>query len=438
MPGGKMTDPAPKAIVMAMPHRPDGQKVTTPAGARYGAFAGQWWLVSGFWLLLTLAVVLADSLEYPYDITHGLNVAGSRWLPWVFLTPAISWLTSHYRLQWTSWPRTIGIYLVACALVIIGMGVLAYYANPDLRNEGRNNFRRDHDNGFEHSRSPHGRERFPQEATPGRFPGGPKSPGRDGRSNSLRLIQVASIQLPTFWLVVLALHGLHFYQQAKERERHEAELESSLVLARLQALRMQLNPHFLFNTLNSIASLVYENPKAADDMIGSLSELLRLTLNSTDRQEAALREELHLLDLYLRIEQERFGERLKLRKEIDPAALDAIVPILVLQPLAENAVKHGLESQLGPGLVSVVAKRAGNDLLLQVADNGRGPMTNEEGNVKEGVGLGNTRARLQALYGDKGSMEIREPDSGGCLVEIKIPWRTVFGMESSGTTRPKA
>ncbi len=234
--------------------------------------------------------------------------------------------------------------------------------------------------------------------------------------------------------MVLALHGLHFYQQAKERERHAAELESSLVNARLQALRMQLNPHFLFNTLNSIASLVYENPKGADDMIGSLSELLRLTLNTTDRQEASLREELHLLDLYMRIEQTRFGERLKLDKSIEPAALDAVVPIFILQPLTENAVKHGLESQLGPCLISVVAKRSGDSLLLQVADNGRGPVATIPGEIKEGVGLGNTRERLLALYSGKASMDIRRPENGGCLVEITLPWRTTFGIAPATST----
>ncbi len=420
-----------KVIVAPVPHRTETLESAAPP-APAAAFAGQWWLVSGFWLLLTLAVILAESLEFPYDVTHGLRVAGTRWLPWVVLTPAISWLTSHYRLQWSSWPRTIGIYLVICAVVIAGLGALSYYVEPFSRSDASNFPRHDRDDRFDHGRGPRSRDHFLSDPNSGRFPDGPKLQSRDqSRATTSRLIRTASIQLPTFWLVVLALHGLHFYQEAKERERREAGLQSSLVLARLQALRMQLNPHFLFNTLNSIASLVYENPKAADDMISSLSELLRMTLNSSNRQEATLREELHLLDLYLQIEQARFGERLKLEKEIEPAALDAVVPILVLQPLAENAIKHGLESQLGPGLVSVSATRSEDLLILQVADNGRGPTSREDGNIKEGVGLGNTRARLQALYGDKSSMEIRSPEKGGCLVEIKIPWRTVFEMESS-------
>ncbi len=417
-------------MLPAMPERKDA-KIAPPKSAWETALAGQWWFVSGFWLLLTLAVVLAESMEFPYDITHGLRVASTRWLPWVFLTPALSWLTSRFRLEWSSWPKTIGVYLVACAVIVTGLGALAYFAQEPSRNE-RFPFSR-HDD-FDRFHGPRGHDRFSPDSNSSHPGNGPRPPGFDSpRMNSLQLMRVALVQFPTFWLVVLALHSLRFYQQAKERERHEAELESSLTSARLQALRMQLNPHFLFNTLNSIASLIHENPKAADDMIGSLSELLRLTLDSTDRQEASLREELHLLDLYLRIEQTRFGDRLKIEKQVETTALDSVVPILILQPLVENAVKHGIESKLGPGLISITAIRSDGSLILQIADNGRGPAKSDKGEIKEGVGLGNTRARLQALYGVRGSMEIRCPENGGCLVEIKIPWRTVSSSDLSGS-----
>src|SRR5579859_730964 len=197
---------------------------------------------------------------------------------------------------------------------------------------------------------------------------------------------------------------------------------------------MQLNPHFLFNTLNSIASLVYEEPQAADEMIGSLSELLRLALDDSTGQEITLREELNFLDKYLLIEQARFGERLRIEKEIEPEALDATAPILILQPLVENAVKHGIEAQLAPGVIRVVAKKSGAQLLLQVADNGRGAESAADGKLKEGVGLSNTRSRLKELYGENASLIIRAVETGGFLAEIQIPWRTkLIGQTTAAT-----
>jgi sensor histidine kinase YesM len=237
------------------------------------------------------------------------------------------------------------------------------------------------------------------------------------------VLRLSTFQLPTYQAMLGAAHALVFHRRASERERRGAELESRLVQARLNALRMQLNPHFLFNTLNSIASLVYDQPRAADEMIGSLSDLLRLTLNASDRQEVTLREELHFLDHYLRIEESRFGDRLKVERQIDAEALAAMVPILVLQPLVENAVKHGIEEQLGPGVIAIGAKRVDDTLHLSVSDNGRGPATDVDGKVQEGVGLSNTRARLRELYGEEGSMRLRRPEAGGFLVELQVPWR---------------
>ena len=199
-------------------------------------------------------------------------------------------------------------------------------------------------------------------------------------------------------------------------------MESRLAKARLQALRMQLNPHFLFNTLNSIASLVHDQPQA-EEMIEALSDLLRLTLSAPERHEVTLREELHFLDRYLLIEQMRFGKRLQVEKQIDVSVLDSMVPILILQPLVENAVKHGIERQIAPGLVQVFAQRSGAALRLAVIDNGRGLASSGNGKIKEGVGLSNTRARLKELYQGKGSLELRPRDTGGLIAELKLPWR---------------
>jgi sensor histidine kinase YesM len=169
-------------------------------------------------------------------------------------------------------------------------------------------------------------------------------------------------------------------------------------------------------------------------MIEALSELLRLALHTSGNQESTLRDELHFLDHYLLIERARFGERLRLEKHIDSSALNASVPTLILQPLVENAVKHGIESQLAPGIVHITAERSNDRLRLVVKDNGRGLLSEK---LNEGVGLRNTRLRLHELYGTDGMLQIRSAPGQGFSAEILIPWRTsqetVFEAVSSMT-----
>ncbi|MFM8358987.1 MAG: sensor histidine kinase, partial [Verrucomicrobiota bacterium] len=247
---------------------------------------------------------------------------------------------------------------------------------------------------------------------PGR---GGRFPGLPGGAVSLR----ARLNFPLYWVLVSVAHALLFYRRAQDRERRALELAASLAEARLRALRMQLQPHFLFNTLNAIATLVHENPAAADDMIASLSDFLRLTLERGDRPEQPLRDELEFLDRYLEIERVRFGDRLQVRREIDPATLDTRVPTLLLQPLVENAVRHGLEPRRETGIITLTARRDGPGLHLAVADNGVG--WSKAIPVREGVGLANTRARLHELHGAHASLALAETPGGGATVVILLP-----------------
>jgi two-component system, LytTR family, sensor kinase len=389
------------------PSTTEGNLPARAAAPHRSPLTGQWWLASAFWVLIALGAGLEMSLSQGSDLAESLRFASLQWLPWALVTPIIMWLSSAFTIERSTWHRTIWIHLAACVIIVGGMGALAQMQGPPP-------FRRDM-------------------ARP--FPRPEPGPGhfvllRRGPPPEIMMLRLATSQLPTFWAVVGVAHALRFYQRAKDRERRESELESRLVQVRLQALRMQLNPHFLFNTLNSIASLLYEDPRAADEMIGSLSELLRLTLTDSDRQEVTLREELHFLDRYLLIEQTRFGERLRIDKEIEPEAMETIVPILILQPLVENAVKHGIEAQLAPGVIRISARRAGEFLHLQVADNGCGPGMTADGKLKEGVGLSNTRSRLKELYGDRGSVEFHSPAEGGFIVDIRIPWRMLSGVQA--------
>jgi LytS/YehU family sensor histidine kinase len=227
-----------------------------------------------------------------------------------------------------------------------------------------------------------------------------------------------------YWFVIIARHAAHYYGELHRREVQTAELEARLTAARLQALQMQLNPHFLFNTLNTISSLMHKDVEAADRMLARLSDLLRYALESTNAQEVPLRQELDFLGGYLEIQQTRFGERLSVDREIDPATLDARVPNLLLQPMVENAIQHGIAPHARPGRIVLRARRRGERLDLEVEDNGGGLPAGEP--LVEGVGIANTRARLQQLYGTRHEFFLVKAGSGGLLVKILIPWNEVI------------
>jgi len=198
-------------------------------------------------------------------------------------------------------------------------------------------------------------------------------------------------------------------------------LRGQLIQARLQALQSQINPHFLFNTLNSIASLVQDNPATAERMIEALGDLLRIA-TTTKRPQVTVREELHFLDQYLLIERIRFGERLRIETLINAAMLDDLVPVLILQPLAENAIKHGVETQVGPSFIQISVQPAGDGHFLRLEVSNSGSVINAAGRkIEERIGLSNTRARLQALFGPQASLELHPRNQGGFVARLLIP-----------------
>ncbi len=208
--------------------------------------------------------------------------------------------------------------------------------------------------------------------------------------------------LLTCWALVALRHGIEYYRQVRVRELAASQLEAKLAVSQLELLKMQLQPHFLFNTLHAISALMYRNLEGADRMIARLSDFLRLTLDSAGVQEVTLKREMEYLDKYLEIEQVRFGERLEVQRSIQPEALDLLVPNLVLQPLAENAVRHGIAPRASGGRIEVAARLDRSMLVVEVWDDGAGPT----GEIREGVGLSNTRARLEQLYGEEYRLEL--------------------------------
>lgn len=221
-----------------------------------------------------------------------------------------------------------------------------------------------------------------------------------------------------YWVVVTGAHALAYYESFRERERRVLELENRLTSARLHALRMQLNPHFLFNALNGIGTLMYRDVDAADTMLVKLAGLLRQSLDRGEQATVTLREELDFLDRYLALEQMRFADRLRVEREIDPGLLGFAVPTLILQPLVENAIKHGIEPMTRPGTIQLRAARLGDGRVrLEVRDDGRG--LRDTG--RRGVGTTNTEHRLRQQYGSAASFELRPLEGGGTIAAIELP-----------------
>jgi signal transduction histidine kinase len=223
--------------------------------------------------------------------------------------------------------------------------------------------------------------------------------------------------------VLAASQGLLLHRESRARALRESRLEADLARAELHLLRTQLEPHFLFNTLNAIATLVHSNPRAAERMILLLSDLLRRALRERDEQEVPLGEELAFLDRYLEIEQVRFRDRLVVQRQIQPDSLQAMVPPLLLHPLVENAIRHGVARRVEGGSVSIKARREGDRLELTIRDDGPGPALNGDAQSGAGIGLATTRARLERLYGGDHRFELHRGPAG-VEASLSLPFRT--------------
>ncbi|MCI0436769.1 MAG: histidine kinase [Gemmatimonadetes bacterium] len=229
--------------------------------------------------------------------------------------------------------------------------------------------------------------------------------------------------LAVYWLIMGAAHALMFYRRLRLRDAQTAQLSSRLAQTELHLLKMQLHPHFLFNALNTISALMYRDVKAADRMIARLSELLRGALDYSSTQEVSLEEELSFLDSYLEIERARLGDRLQVEIDAPANVLDARVPHMILQPLVENAIRHGIAPRATPGHLAIRARGRRDMLDLEVSDDGIGMAAGQASTG--GLGLANTRARLQQLYGDAFEFETRNLPGGGFRVSLTIPFRPI-------------
>ncbi|MEW5702164.1 MAG: sensor histidine kinase [Candidatus Zixiibacteriota bacterium] len=355
-------------------------------------YAGIWTLVGLFWATRWYWL-FKDSKTMPITWLESMCLGLVEWYLWGFFALAIFAISSRLPFQKSRWWRPLPIHAV-CALVISLVQLLLYNAAQ-----------RPIDEYFMQQPPP------PEMAT-----------FWSGYFYILRSKLHAAVM--AYALIAMVSYAILYYRRYRQQELQAAELSTQLAHARLDALQSRLQPHFLFNTLHTISSLMHEDVAAADLMVSRLSGLLRLVLHHADRPTIALRRELEFVEAYLDIERVRFSDRLRVVVDVDAAALDVPVPTLMLQPLVENAVRHGVAAATDGGTVRVGARLDNGYLLVSVSDNGPGLGSRSTGGSGRGIGLASVRERLQSLYGEDHIFTLSNSEAG-VSVSIRIPCQSV-------------
>ncbi len=368
-----------------------------------GAKANRWGTLLVLGVCTLLALVFASQSYFFYEASGDkkswsdvLLWSFGNWYIWAAMTPLIFSLARRFRFERGRWHAALVFHLAACALFSLTHLVIQIATQALVGNEF-------------YAQTPF-------------------------RSSFVFLFtKHIHLNLLTYVGIVGISHGTFYFRRYHEREAEAHKLaaqahklEAQLVRAQLQTLQMQLHPHFLFNTLNTISELMHRDTKAADRMVARLGDLLRLALETQGTQEVPLKQELEFLEKYLDIERMRFHDRLTINIDVDPQSLDARLPNMILQPLVENAIKHGIARKPGAGTININIKRDADKLRVSVRDDGTGlPAGWQTTGVREGVGLQNTRQRLEQLYADGHRFELRDAAGGGVEAEMTIPYRVM-------------
>lgn len=356
----------------------------------------KWLLIFACWSFVALfftsqTVVQSQIYQHPVSFWRAMSWQFSSCYVWFALTPVILWFDRRFPLDRGKLARSLPAHILFSIVIAIAQQSVDALVLPWL----------------------------------GYYPGIEFT----SYAHAFKTFLLVNFHLALFfyWAILGVSYAIDYYRKYRERELRASQLETRLAQARLQVLKMQLHPHFLFNTLNAISELVYKDPESAEQMITNLSDLLRLSLENVGVQEVPLKQELDFLNKYVEIEQTRFHDRLRLSMEIEPDTLDACVPNMILQPLVENAIRHGIGALSTGGRIEIGADKEEGMLHLFVRDNGRGLLKGEQQALKEGVGLANTRARLAHLYGQTHRFDLVSSPGGGLLVDMEIPFKVSEG-----------
>lgn len=348
---------------------------------RVGLVWGTWAIVAFFFATQIYTAYYKE--QNPIPFRRALFMQGVACFLWALATPFVFWLARRFCIDRNNWLRRVPLHFLLALALSIPMITLDYVVHMLYM----------------------------------------------GLGNSLTMLRGFQFVfynldrcLLIYWVIVLISHAFNYYHSFREGELKASQLRTQLAQSQLEALKMQLHPHFLFNTLHSISALLHQDVEAARRMISRLGDFLRLTLENVGTQEVTLKRELEFLNGYLEIERIRFQDRLTTTVKVDPELLDRPVPNLILQPIVENALRHAIANSNG-GRIEIVVEPNNGMLRIRVKDNGPGlrivPPGGEQS--KQGIGLANTKARLDRLYGTAHRLELENDPSGGLVVTMELP-----------------
>ena len=349
-------------------------------------------LIAGSWIFIGLVFTLQGYFtslrsERPVKLVDSFYLQMTWAILWAFATPLVLLAASKLPIERNNWIRSTLLHIPLCLVLSVLVTALGrviiwlyfgYRAGRPLTFESVTNF----------------------------------------------VVANFSEGIGIYLLIAVSFYAFSFYRRFREGQLRTLQLEAQLSQAQLHALKMQLHPHFLFNTLHSISALLNKDPQASRRMITRLGDFLRLTLENSGAQEVTLQKEMEFLTCYLEIERVRFQDRLVTRTDLGEETLDAKVPNLILQPIVENAIRHAIAPRSTPGLIEIEAKQDGNKLRIQVRDNGPGISEHRtsESVLNKGLGLTNTGTRLEQLYGTAHLFDLRNSSEGGLVVTLEIPF----------------
>jgi signal transduction histidine kinase len=380
----------------AMPVSPSARVVGSRASSAAPLMPGRqyaaWLLVLAGWTVVGLGYFLSSAFA-PVEAGHPaadwvrlfLFSVGTAWI-WAALTPPVLWLTRNATLAPGHRTRSAAVYLLAGIGFFLASGVLEWLL--------------------------------------GRATGMVVA----GQFWSTLLFECLATRVLAYLAIVTLGRTAYYFALYRTRQLHASELETRLARTHLQVLKMQLQPHFLFNTLNAVAELVHTEPNAADLMITRLGRLLRLSLDNAGHQVVPLRQEIDFLRVYLDIEQVRFQDRLQIVWDVAAETLEAAVPTLLWQPVLENAIRHGVTPLPGRGRIVIASRLEGEDLVLEIRDNGTGLPAGAA--PREGVGLRNIRERVHQLYGSRAVFSLAPAPGGGTVATLRLPFTWCEGAQT--------